>query len=164
MHIRDNLEVTEDEKQDEAWKIRPWFNYLNSNFAIVSPSENQSVDEAMVAFKGRSYLKQYLPKKPKKWGFKLWAKCSSTGFLHEFDIYQGKGTGRDDPDDVSDCGLGGNVVLKLCSSLPPNRNFKIFADNLFSNFSMASELEERGLHYVFIMLVPQQTTVFMVLL
>ena len=69
----------------------------------------------MVAFKGRSYLKQFLPKKPKKWGFKLWARCSSTGFMHKFDIYQGKGTGRDDADDISDCGLGENVVIKVTS-------------------------------------------------
>jgi hypothetical protein len=118
-HLQDNLEVTEEQQKDKAWKIRPWFDYLNLNFGIVSPSENQCVDEAMVAFKGRSYLKQFLPKKPKKWGLKLWARCSSTGFMHKFDIYQGKGTGRDDPDDVSDCGQGENVVIKLCASLPP---------------------------------------------
>jgi len=31
-----------------------------------------SVDEAMVAFKGRSTLKQYMPMKPVKQGFKVW--------------------------------------------------------------------------------------------
>ncbi|XP_028396032.1 piggyBac transposable element-derived protein 2-like [Dendronephthya gigantea] len=148
LHIVDNLKVTEEEKKDKAWKIRRWFDDLNANFSEVSPSENQCVDEIMVAFKGRSILKQYLPKKPKKWGFKLWARCSSTGFLHVFDIYQGKGTGMDDNDNVPDCGLGGNVVLKLCSALPSDRNFKVFADNFFSNFAMVSELEKRGLHYV----------------
>ena len=74
LHIKDNLLVTEAEKEDKAWKIRPWFDYLNSNFATVSPPENQCVDEIMIAFKGRSYMKQYMPKKPKKWGFKLWAR------------------------------------------------------------------------------------------
>ena len=138
IHLQDNFEVTEEQKQDKAWNIRPWFDYLNLNFATVSPSKNQSIDEAIVAFKGRSYLKQYFAKKRKKWGFKLWARCSSTGFMHEFDIYQGKGTGRDDPDDVADCGLGGNVVLKLTASLPSNHNFKIFADNSFSNLAMGS--------------------------
>ena len=64
--------------------------------------------------------------------------------MHEFDINQGKGTGRNDPDDVADCGLGGNVVLKLTASLQSNRNFKIFADNYFSNLAMAGELAKRG--------------------
>ena len=73
IHFQDNLEVTEEQKQDKAWKIRPWFDYLNLNFETVSPSENQSIDEAIVAFKERSYLNQYFAKKPKKGGFKLWA-------------------------------------------------------------------------------------------
>ena len=64
--------------------------------------------------------------------------------MHEFDIYQGKGTGRDDPDDVADCELGGNIVLKLTASLQSNRNFKIFAGNYFSNLAMAGELAKRG--------------------
>ena len=105
LHIANNLKVTEEDKKDRAWKIRRWIDDLNSNFAKVIPSENQCVDEIMVAFKGRSILKQYLPKKPKKWGFKLWARCSSSGFLHVSDIYQGKGTGIDDEDSISECGL-----------------------------------------------------------
>lgn len=125
LHIVDNLKVMKKEKKDKEWKIRRWFDDLNSNFSEGSPSENQCVDEIMVAFKGRSTLKQYLPKKPKKCGFKLWARCSSTGFLHVFDIYQGKGTGVDDNDNVPDCGLRGNVVLKLYSALPSDRNFKV---------------------------------------
>ena len=145
LHIKDNILVTDAEKLDRAWKIRCWLDDLNANFATVSPSEYQCVDEIMVAFKGRSLLKQYLPKKPKKWGFKLWARCAATGFLHVFDIYQGKGTGMGTDGDLPDCGLGGNVVLKLCSSLPENHNFKIFADNFFSNFSMVSELQQRSI-------------------
>ena len=68
--------------------------------------------------------------------------------MHEFDIYQGKGTGRHDPDDVADCGPGGNVVLKLTASLPSNHNFRIFADNYFSNLAMAGELAKRGFCHV----------------
>jgi len=150
LHIKDNLQVAESE-EDRAWKIRPWIEALNSNFAIVNPEEEQSVDEIMVAFKGRFLLKQYLPKKPRKWSFKLWARCGASGFLHVFDIYQGKGTGllkQNCCDDFSDCGLGGNVVLQLCSDLPEKHNFKIFADNFFSNFAMIEKLKEKDLFYV----------------
>ena len=66
----------------------------------------------MVAFKGRSILKMYLPKKPKKCGFKLWGRASPEGFVHDFNVYQGKGTGLGG-NDTRDCGLGGNVVLQL---------------------------------------------------
>lgn len=149
LHVKNNLMVSDAEKEDRAWKIRPWIDDLNQNFASVSPEENQCVDEIMVAFKGRSLLKQYLPKKPKKWGFKLWARCGASGYLHVFDIYQGKGTGMGNENlDHADCGLGGNVVLKLCSSLPEKHNYKIFADNFFSNFKMVSELKKKDLLYV----------------
>ena len=146
LHIKDNLLVTDSEKQDRAWKIRPLLNSLNANFATVSPEENHSINEIMVAFKGRALLKQYLPKKLKKWGFQLWARCAASGYLHIFDVYQGKGTGIGNDEDISGCGLGGNVVLKLCSTLPEKH--KIFADNYFSDFAMIKELTQRDLFYV----------------
>ena len=40
IHLHDNLEVTEEQKQEKARTIRPWFDYLNLNFATVSSSEN----------------------------------------------------------------------------------------------------------------------------
>ena len=101
----------------------------------------------MVAFKGRNILKQYISAKPKKWGFKLWGRCSSTGFLHDFDVFQGRGTGIDG-DNMEACGLGGNVVLQLCKSISSGHNYKIFADNYFSNFRMVEELMKQGFHYV----------------
>ena len=50
-HLQDNLEVTEEQQKDKAWKIRPWFDYLNLNFGTVSPSEINV------------WMKQWLPSK-----------------------------------------------------------------------------------------------------
>jgi hypothetical protein len=97
----------------------------------------------MVPFKGRSILRMYLPKKPKKWGIKLWGRASPTGILHAFDVYQGKGLWGDE---TAGCGLGGNVVLQLTETLP-KKPCKIFADNCFTNFAMVAELKKRGLQY-----------------
>ena len=36
------------------------------------PGQNLSVDEAMIKYKGRSQIKQCMPKKPIKRGFKIW--------------------------------------------------------------------------------------------
>jgi hypothetical protein len=36
------------------------------------PGRELAVDEAMIGFKGRFILKQYLPGKPTKWGIKAW--------------------------------------------------------------------------------------------
>ena len=147
LHFVDNNLVTDEPKNNNRiWKLRPWIDSLRGNFNSVSNDEHQSIDEIMVAFKGRSILKQYVPKTPKKWGFKLWARCSSSGFLHDFAVYQGKGTGIND-NYGQDFGVGGTVVLQLCESLPSGRQHKIFGDNLFTNFAMASELKQRGFHF-----------------
>jgi hypothetical protein len=36
------------------------------------PHQQVAVDKAMVLFKGRSTMKQYIPQKPTKRGYKLW--------------------------------------------------------------------------------------------
>ena len=59
-------EVTDDQKKDRVWKLRPWIYNLRKNFQSVSGSEHQSVDEIMVVFKGGSILKQNMPA-PKNW-------------------------------------------------------------------------------------------------
>ena len=53
-------------------------------------------------------MKQYLPKKPVKRGFKVWVRADAvTGFFCDFDVYVGK------PSDgtVTEVGLGERVVL-----------------------------------------------------
>ena len=75
--------------QDKAWKVRPWIDKLQNNLKTLVPSEHQSIDEVMIAFKGRSSLKQYMRNKPHKWGIKLWARAGTEGILHDFEIYQG---------------------------------------------------------------------------
>ena len=58
--------------RDRLWKIRPVIEAIvtacRTNYR---PHREQAIDEAMVAFKGRSSLKQYLPMKPVKRGFKI---------------------------------------------------------------------------------------------
>ncbi|VDI71500.1 Hypothetical predicted protein [Mytilus galloprovincialis] len=58
---------------DKLHKIRPLIDSSLQNFAArYNPNKNQAIDEAMVAYKGRSVAKQYIPSKPTKWGFKVW--------------------------------------------------------------------------------------------
>ena len=67
-----------------------------------------SVDEAMVTFKGRSTLKQYMPLKPVKRGIKVWALAdASNGYISNFKVYTGK------DGDKAEKGLGANVVMTL---------------------------------------------------
>ena len=47
-----------------------------------------SIDESMIAFKGRYAGKQYLPRKPIKWGFKCIILADSlSGYVYDFHLY-----------------------------------------------------------------------------
>ena len=59
----------------------------------------------MIKFKGRSSIKQYLPLKPIKRGYKVWCLCDPiTGYLFNYQIYLGK-----------EIPLGKRVVFDLIS-------------------------------------------------
>ena len=87
-------------------------------------------------------MRQYLPKKPHKLGFKLWGRSSISGFLYDFDIYQGKLKSISD----TSLGISADVVVNLTSSLI--NNFKVFADNCFTNLPLIVELRKRNIYYV----------------
>ena len=71
----------------------------------------------MIKFKGRSSMKQYLPKKPVKRGFKVWVRADAvTGYVCEFQVYTGKTDGQ------PRLGLGGNVVKIATSCVTTTRS------------------------------------------
>lgn len=74
-----------------------------------NPHRGQSVDEGMIAYKGRLSFKQYLPAKPTKLGIKIWERAlPQNGYCHEFQIYTGKVDGG-----ATEEGLGAIVVQNL---------------------------------------------------
>lgn len=75
------------------------------------------------------------------WGIKLLARAGSSGFLYQFDAYQGQ------PTINYPHRLGSDVTLKMRQALPENRGPKVAADNYFS-LDLAAELSKRGLGFV----------------
>ncbi|XP_040067151.1 piggyBac transposable element-derived protein 3-like [Ixodes scapularis] len=142
LHVVNNLEVTEEEKKDKLWKLRPWILGLQRNLASIEKEEFNAVDEIMVAFTGRSFLKQYIPNKPTPWGFKLWGRAGTTGILYQFEVYQGQSNQE------YRYGLGGDTVLSMCSEVPSDEGFKVAADNFFSSLDLVEELTGRGIQFV----------------
>lgn len=116
---------------------------LRENFFDVSPEELHSIDEIMVAFKGRSFLKQYLPNKPSKCGLKLWGRSEISGYIYDFGIYQGK---------VKDTwGLKytwcGGVCCNMSSALLSDHNLKVFAENYFTTIPLLDDLKQHQIWY-----------------
>ncbi|KRX67147.1 hypothetical protein T06_4920, partial [Trichinella sp. T6] len=89
-------------------------------------------------------LKQYIPKKPKKWGIKVNARTGTSGLLYDFCFYEGKLPRIRKP---SGC-LTFDIVMKLCEMVPKHRNFKIFFDNYFIHLDLQLRLlKKRHLHH-----------------
>ena len=81
-------------------------------------------------------MKQYMPMKPVKRGFKVWVRADAvTGYFCDIDVYVGKPSdGR-----TSETGLGGRVVLQLSECLRGG-NYQIFCDNYFITCYLLDEL------------------------
>ena len=73
--VLQNLHFGDDrknDKTDEAFKMKPVIDHLNSQFSkVISNDSGQTIDEHIVKFKGRSGMEQYIKSKPMKWGFKF---------------------------------------------------------------------------------------------
>uniref|UniRef100_A0A8C4NZ77 PiggyBac transposable element-derived protein domain-containing protein n=1 Tax=Dicentrarchus labrax TaxID=13489 RepID=A0A8C4NZ77_DICLA len=139
LHFTDNSDLSNRQAGDKCWKIHPWLDMVPKQCLDISPEEHNCIDEQMVSFRGRhSPIRQYVKGKPHPWGLKVWCRCSSSGLLCDFAVYQG-GTLL---------GMGGDVVVKLCESLPSNQNYKVLADNLFSSAPLVLKLFQRQIYFV----------------
>ncbi|XP_028399194.1 piggyBac transposable element-derived protein 3-like isoform X1 [Dendronephthya gigantea] len=148
LHYNDNnlIPASNSEDYNKCYKIQPLVDYIrNKFFEVVVPETYVAVDEQVVPFKGASGLKRYLPKKPKKWGYKLWALAGVSGYVYTFEIDGEKGktgppSGWDAPEK---CGESGFVVLRLIQRLEANKH-KLFFDNFFSCPELIAYLGTKG--------------------
>ncbi|XP_065672190.1 piggyBac transposable element-derived protein 1-like [Hydra vulgaris] len=72
---------------DPFFKIRPLITILNDNFKkYVEVESHQCVDEQIVPFKGHHHQTVYMNKNPIKWGYKLWARAGTSGYIYQFEM------------------------------------------------------------------------------
>lgn len=142
VHINDNSKQPKkgEESFDKLYKVRPLLTFLKNTFlSSYKPTKAQAVDESMIRFKGRSSLKQYMPQKPIKRGYKVWIRANDNAYISEFDIYTGKiGT-------VIEKRLGERVVKSLTRELE-GKNHEVYFDNYFSSVPLMKYLKDHGVH------------------
>ena len=129
-----------DENFDRLFKVRAVLDYVRAkcenNF---KPTKNISVDEGMIAYRGRLSFKQYMPAKPTRYGIKVWmAADSSNGYVLNFDVYLGK-----EPNHRRINGLGYDVVTQLTRPFM-NNNHCLYFDNFFSSVILFEDLQKNG--------------------
>nr|CAI5843714.1 unnamed protein product [Callosobruchus analis] len=134
LHLNDNDVMPQrgNDRFDRLYKVRPLVDILNERFSsLYAPYRELSIDESMVAFKGRTTLKQYMPMKPVKRGFKVWViACSRTGYNLGFKIYEGK-----EQTDSACLSLGERTILKMSEKYHGEGRSLDF-DNFFNSFPL----------------------------
>ena len=140
LHFVDNTTLPSrgEDGYSRLQKVEPVITTLKDKFkSTYYPHCQVSIDEAMIPFKGRSSMKQYLPLKPVKRGFKVWAMADAlNGYLYDFDVYTGATGERETP-------LGEKVVLTLSESIK-GRHHQLYYDNYFSSISLLEKLLSQG--------------------
>ncbi|XP_041355489.1 piggyBac transposable element-derived protein 4-like [Gigantopelta aegis] len=113
-----------------TFKIRPVVDKLIERFRdIYYPEKELSVDESLIAFKGRmKSMGQYMPQKPHKWGLKAWVLCeSSTGYCYNWFMYVGRKQ---------------NTEVGLTNSVVKDAGHHVYMDNFFSSPHLFKDLSE----------------------
>nr|CAH7754792.1 unnamed protein product [Callosobruchus chinensis] len=129
LHLADNsIQPRRNEPgYDKLYKVRPLLSKLSETFlTALNPH-------------GRSSLKQYMPNKPIKRGYKVWVRADSSGYLCEFQIYTGK-----NGEAVEKC-LGTRVVKDLTRSLV-GKGHRVFFDNYFNSLKLQRSLIVDGIY------------------
>ena len=87
----------------------------------------------MIHQKGCTSLKQYMPKKPIKWGVKVFALCDvQTSYNIDFNIYTGEVEGQDETS------MTRAVITNLCTGFE-HQGYRVFSDNFYSSPALAQQ-------------------------
>lgn len=130
---------------DKMQKVRPFLNLIQSNYMkYYIPHQPVSIDESMTAFKGRCSMKQYMPLKPIKRGFKSWSLgCPLSGYTFAMEPYIGKTPGV-----KYDENLGTRVVYDLAMLLPNTPGYIVHCDRFFTSVELCLKLLDNDIYMV----------------
>ncbi|KFM69921.1 PiggyBac transposable element-derived protein 4, partial [Stegodyphus mimosarum] len=138
LHFEDNMSPPDrnDSSYDRFWKIRDIFEHLKNSFKdVYEPSEELAVDEVIVLFKGRVIFKQYIPKKHKRFGIKIYKLADRHGYTYDMKVY----LGRDSYESKNGKSAAQNTVIALAECVK-GKGHKLFMDNFFSSPDLFHEL------------------------
>lgn len=142
LHFSDNSKTTE-----SIDKIMPVLDQIKQVCQKVPFEEHLSCDEQIIPFKGRTSLKTYNPKKPHKWGYKMYVLSGVSGFSSNFELCSSKANVTLLPGEPN-LGAASNIIVRLCRPIPRNLNHKVYYDNYFSSLYLLAYLEKLGIKSV----------------
>lgn len=145
MMLLRTLNFSDNDSQDNNRlnKIEPLTTFFNNKMsAIYEPSENLSLDESMVLFRGRLVFCQYIKNKRHKYGIKLYMLTEPEGLVHRIMIYSGQGH-----DTSTDFSHTEYVVLKLMEGLD-SCGRSLYMDNYYNSIKLDITLLNKGTYII----------------
>lgn len=140
---KDKQPARDDQNRDRLYLIRPVIDTLNKTFGSIPKLDRLCVDEQMCSTKIGSYMKQYLPNKPKKWGFKFYVMCDTTGYAYKFELYSGS---INIPTVLEpDLQSSANIVIRLLREVPRFQNYIVYFDNFYTTVPLLVYLRTQGI-------------------
>ncbi|KAK5648157.1 hypothetical protein RI129_003049 [Pyrocoelia pectoralis] len=140
LHFSKNPTKNEPKPEDRLFKIRPLIHYFNNKINdTYYPTQNLSIDESMMLYRGRLSFRQYIPNKRHKYGIKFYMLTEPDGLILKFLIYTGNLA------DAGGKGHAANVVLHLLEG-KLDQGHCVFMDNYYNSFTLSRQLLERKTH------------------
>ncbi|XP_030767353.1 piggyBac transposable element-derived protein 3-like [Sitophilus oryzae] len=143
LHCADNSKPNLD---DKAWKLRPFIEKLKAKYLQhYQPEKHMSYDESMIKYYGRHPCKQFIRGKPIRFGYKMWALNTTSGYLVNCELYQGKNSLRHEVYE-KDFGKAAAPFVSMLDKLKgeKERPYELYFDNLFTGLNLLEHLKERG--------------------
>ena len=128
-----------EEGYDPLFKVRFLVDHLAAVYPqYYFPSRYLSIDEMMVGTRCRVVFLQYLPKKPTKFGIKVWINSEAkSGYVLNFQIYTGS-EGK-----TKEKGLAYRVVMDLMEPYS-HKGHCLFIDNFYTTVKLLIDLLAKG--------------------
>lgn len=142
----DNIHTRAERRRiDRLAPIRNIFQeFVNNCQKCYSLGENVTIDEKLEGFRGRCGFIQYIPKKPNKYGIKIYAMVDARMFYtYNMEIYSGT-----QPDGRFSMSNKPRDVVKRLTEPIYNTGRNVTTDNWFSSFDLVQDLDEKKLSFV----------------
>jgi len=142
LHFADNSQRPDKaEEYDRLWKLWTVFDKINEAYdKFYDPFEHLAVDEVIVKFKGRVIFRQYIPKKRKCFGIKIYKLCDDIYIWYTYDmrVYLGR-----DSHSATDDMTATHATVRHLTCQVEGLGHKIFMDDFFSSPRLFDDLDRR---------------------
>lgn len=133
-HTFNNLAIQHG-NTDRLIKVRTLMEYFSTNFrAIYTPTQELSLDEGGMPWRGKLCFKVFQKNKPDKYGVKLYILAEAkSGYVYSFEVYSGTYRSTED------------TVCTLMAELM-NKGYRLYMDNYYNSVDLCETLYNLGVH------------------